>query len=622
MIHEFSLTTSTIKQAFRLLNKTLINQFLFLGVVGLMAAALEAAGVSLAFVLIQLVTDPAVIETMPFIKAVTKISVFESYSSGFVVSAILLAIFFLFKNIFLAYATFAQNLFTFRTSVFIAHDLMLRYACAPYERIIMRNSADLVNGVTQVAWAISSRIYGATAILIVETAVVISLFAILAFHEPFITIVASAFLLTILVGYLFLVKKFYTKWGARQIELSRGALKAVQECLGNLKIVQVFNQSAYFLNKFKSSREELAIIGTLVTTANSMPRLITETLMVWAIALVIIIALYQDRSPATILSTLGLFAFAGFRIMPSLNRLSVALAALKHGRPALDQTLADYKYLPLNILKTQSKHTSSSLKFSSEFRATDLEYSYPETDFPAIQGVSFSIEKGQFVGVVGPSGAGKTTLADILLGLLKVNSGRFLLDGRELDPTALDWRKLVSYVSQDTTVTDDTIRRNVAFGISDDEIDDEQVERALQLASLTNVVNRLPGRLETRLGERGTRLSGGQKQRICIARALYNDPQIIIMDEPTSALDTEVEKEIIDAIFSLTDEKAVIIIAHRLSTVRRCDQVLYLDGGNLVDKGTFNEIRSRNDNLAKMVALADVSDDEEPLFEKTTRRTR
>jgi ABC-type multidrug transport system fused ATPase/permease subunit len=604
-----------IRRAFGLLDRPLALRFAWLGCVALLASALEVIGVTLALVLIQLIVNPQGLESMPLAKRLLGHPVLGTQSNAFIVAALLMAAFFLLKNLFLAYATFAQNRFSFATSVRISCDLMARYAQAPYERILMRNSADLIVGVNQASWMIAARIYGSTAIIITESLIVLALFGMLAYNEPLITLAASLFLGAIMAGYNVLTRGLFARWGERQLFAERKAVKAVQECLGNLKVVQVANRSRFFLRQFKFFREELAVIGSRVATMNAMPRLLTETAMIWAIALVIVIALSQDRPAVSIVSTLGLFAFAGFRIMPSLNRLSVAISALKHGRSALDRILGDIEYLPL------PKHgvdeaAGENPTFEHELTASNLRYAYPSAARPAIDGVGFAIRRGQFVGIVGGSGAGKTTLVDVLLGLLEVEAGGFTVDGRKLDPTAPGWRRLIGYVPQEITLTDDTMRRNIAFGLDDAEIDDARVQYCLGLASLQRVVDQLPAGLETEIGERGLRLSGGQKQRIGIARALYRDPPIIVMDEPTSALDTETEKEIMDSIFSLAEGRAVIVIAHRLSTVRRCDQILFLDGGRLADNGTFDEIRARNAEFARMVALAEISGGDDSLVDE------
>ena len=291
----------------------------------------------------------------------------------------------------------------------------------------------------------------------------------------------------------------------------------------------------------------------------------------------------------TLLSTMGLFAMAAFRLMPSINRMVTAVTSIKYNYPALDIIYEDLlvneenellvnKNINLNKQQNVIKRT-----FHRGIKLENVFYRYPNQLEYNIYDVSLEIPVGKSVAFVGPSGAGKTTIVDIILGLLNPEKGRVLVDGKELKEQLTLWQKKIGYIPQSIYLSDDSIRRNVAFGMDDKEIDDDAVWRALRDAEMKEFIEKMPEGLDTFVGERGVRLSGGQQQRIGIARALYHNPEILFLDEATSALDTDTEKEIMKAIDGLKGEKTLIIIAHRLSTIENCDMVFQMQNGKIVE---------------------------------------
>jgi ABC-type multidrug transport system fused ATPase/permease subunit len=301
--------------------------------------------------------------------------------------------------------------------------------------------------------------------------------------------------------------------------------------------------------------------------------------------MLVIIMLNQGRAMASIVPVMGLFAAAAFRLLPSISRMLISMQALRYGIPAINHIHDDLKLAIPEVVENKEE-TAGDIFLQGEVELDNISYNYPATTASALVEVSMSIEKGESVGFIGPSGSGKSTLVDLILGLLTPDSGQVKVDGQNIQDNLRLWQDQIGYVPQAIFLTDDTLRRNIAFGLAEDQIDDSAVMRAIKAAQLEEFVAGLPDKLESMVGERGVRLSGGQRQRIGIARALYHDPGILVLDEATSSLDTETELEVMQTVTELHGSKTVIIVAHRLSTVENCDRLYRLDQGRLVEVGT------------------------------------
>jgi len=290
-----------------------------------------------------------------------------------------------------------------------------------------------------------------------------------------------------------------------------------------------------------------------------------------------------------------LFAAAAFRLIPSVNRILAAMQSLRFSRPVIDTLHEELKLGPLNPDGLPAKGAGSTRRaFQSEMRLSGISYSYQGAAGAALDDMSLVIRQGEFVGFIGPSGSGKSTLVDVILGLLTPDAGQVMVDGQNIQQDLRAWQDQIGYVPQTIFLTDDTLRRNVAFGLREIQIDELAVHRAIKDAQLEEFVAGLPDGLETIVGERGIRLSGGQRQRIGIARALYHDPAVLVLDEATSALDTETEKGVMQAVMALQHNKTILVVAHRLSTVAHCDRLYRLEHGSVADEGTPLEVLATN----------------------------
>ena len=330
-----------------------------------------------------------------------------------------------------------------------------------------------------------------------------------------------------------------------------------------------------------------------------LPPVVSEAAMITAImAAVALGLLFSDRG--VLFAQLGVLAAAAFRLMPLTNRITMALNMAQHARPGL-QMLCDELARAMPHLAQQRAREPVPLSDRIELRKVG--FAFPGNPQPVLSDVSLTIRHGEFVGLIGPSGAGKSTLADILLNVLVPVEGGIFIDGQPLHAAGRDLCLSVGYVPQRIAIFDDSLRRNVAFGLPAPDIDDARVERVLAQAQLLDFARSLPRGLDTALGENGQRLSGGQRQRIGIARALYHEPDLLVLDEATAALDLQTEQDINAAIAALRGELTVIVIAHRLSTVKICDRLIVLEGGRVADQGSFADLQARNESFRTLVKL-------------------
>ena len=405
--------------------------------------------------------------------------------------------------------------------------------------------------------------------------------------EPVGTVIAVLILGTAAWSFYSLMRKRLTRWGqARQVhDMLR--LQHLYQGLGGAKDVKVLGREENFLEQFRRHNVLATRMVQRQSMMQMMPRLWLEFLAVSSLATLVIAMLAQGREMNTIIPTLGLFAAAAFRLMPSVNRVLSAAQTLRYYLPVVG-TLRDE--LALAVPSPRRSSGVAATRFANEIRLADVRYRYPSAAAPALAEVSLRIARGESVGFVGPSGSGKSTLVDVVLGLLAPEKGEVLVDGSDIQKDLRGWQDQIGYVPQAIYLTDDTLRRNVAFGLADEEINEAAVVRAMRAAQLDEFVASLPEGLSTVVGERGIRLSGGQRQRIGIARALYHDPAVLLLDEATSALDTATEHGVMQAVAALHGSKTIIIVAHRLSTVEQCDRLYRLERGRLAAEGTAAEV--------------------------------
>ncbi len=569
------------------------------------AAGLETIGVGLVMPFIGLVTQPGIIEQNPIFGRIQGALGAENHSQLLTRVGLLLLAYYVLKNGFLAALVYAQNRFIYGQMHRLAARLLSTYLFAPYVFHLERNSAELQRNLNTNIPTMLTFVVAQSFILISDVLVVTLLSAFLIVVSPVASLVAMTVFSGVGFVYIRVIQRRTQELGRQEQRSFAEMVKWVNQGLGALKEVRVRGIEGFFLARYAEHCGGFVRARRTLQTATEIPRLLLETLAVTGVVVVTLVALARGQSTQTLLPLIGLFAAASFRLLPAVTRIIRSLYQIKHFRPSFDSVVADLGTIgtiPDDVLKRRAR-TQRRLKMSQRIELRNVAFTYARSPEPVLRGVSLRIAHGQCVGLVGPSGAGKTTVADLILGLFPPTSGEILADGQDISEDLPGWRANFGYIPQTIYLTDDTIRRNVAFGVPDEDIDDEAVRRALADAQLTEFVDELPGGLDHIVGETGERLSGGQRQRIGIARALYHDPPILVMDEATSALDTRTEREITETTVRLAGSRTVIVIAHRLSTVERCDRLFFLKDGLLAAEGTYQELASSSPDFRKMANL-------------------
>jgi len=491
------------------------------------------------------------------------------------------------KNLFLAFLAWRQTRFAYGVQAQLSQRLFTVYLRQPYTFHLQRNSAQLIRNVLSETSMLAEAII-ATLNMGTEALVLAGITALLLMVEPLGTLTAVAVLAVAGCSFYYAVRPHLVRWGESRQQHDGLRLQHLQQGLGGAKDVKLLGRETNFLERFREHTMQSARVAQFLATLQMLPRLWLEVLAVVGLATLVAVMLAQGRDAATIVPTLGLFAAAAFRIMPSVNRIISATQVLRYNLPVVNTLHEEAKLEPEEPAPSAGQAAGKELRHA--IRLDGVTFAYPGATAPALTGASLSIRKGESVGFVGPSGSGKSTLVDVVLGLLTPNSGHVLVDDEDVQSDLRRWQDQIGYVPQSIYLTDDTLRRNVAFGLPDHAIDEAAVVRAIRNAQLEEFVAGLPEGLETIVGERGVRLSGGQRQRIGIARALYHDPSVLVLDEATSALDSETERFVMEAVNALRGGKTVLIVAHRLSTVDKCDRLYRLDSGRIAAEETHREV--------------------------------
>lgn len=358
------------------------------------------------------------------------------------------------------------------------------------------------------------------------------------------------------------------------------------EAIYGIKDVKVLHREAFFADNYEKTGKKGAVISKNYSVMNSMPRLLIETVFICAILGYLLVYTIMGNDVSKLLPTLTVFGLAAIRLMPSVNRINTYLTDISYYQSCLDYV---YENLNMNVLLEAESKTSHAknpdviLNLKKEILLNHIEYAYPNTDKKIFDDAQMVIPYGKSVGIMGPSGAGKSTIVDILLGLLKAQKGTITCDGIDIYENYPSWLAQIGYIPQSIYLVDEPIRNNIAFGIADEEIDDDRIWQVLEDAQMKEFVKELPEGLDTTIGDRGVRLSGGQRQRLGIARALYHNPEILVFDEATSALDNETEQAVMEAINSFQGKKTMVIIAHRLNTIANCDIIYKVENGKIME---------------------------------------
>ncbi len=556
-----------------------VTILLFLMLIGV---CLETLGIGLVIPTLAIFSEHNIAEKYPAIRPLLQFLGNPNSNTLLIGGVLLLFVVYLFKAVYLGLLAWAQNRFISNVEARLSLHLFTIYLRQPYAFHLQQNSALLIQNVITEVGVFTNNVLTPTLQLITESLVILALCIMVVSVEPIGSIIIISIFSVTGFGFMKLTKKKMTLWGEiRQLHDGMRLLH-LQQGLGGAKDVKLLGRDSEFLRRYRTHTNARASVVQLNATVQQFPRLLMELLTIAAFALLVITTLAQGGAIGDIIPKMGLFAVAAFRLIPSINRILAASQALKYCSPVV-AILQKELELPV---EENNKPEISSKPFANQLVLQNISYTYPAAPSPALNKISLTIKQGTSVGFIGKSGSGKSTLVDILLGLLTPDAGSIAADGIEIQKNMRGWQNQIGYVAQSIYLTDDTLRKNIAFGLPTEEIDEESVKKAVSAAYLTEFVEQLPEGLETMVGERGVRLSGGQRQRIGIARALYHNPSILVLDEATSALDLATEKEVMEAVNALQGSKTIIIVAHRLSTLEKCDIVYNLQNGIIESHGT------------------------------------
>lgn len=585
-----AVSMQSVKKLWLLLDRRQRRNSLLLLALMVSGALLEVIGVGAIPAFVALLSSPERVLRYPAVARVFATLGADRPDARILWAAGAVAAFFVLKNGYLSAFTYLQSRFIYNRQIDLAKRLHAAYMNSPYTFHLQRNTADLVHNINVEVMRIISDILIPGLRIAMETLVLLAVFSLLLAVEPGITLLMLIVLGVTSGTFLKSVRKQVGKYGMDEHNCRMRMIQTANEGFGGLKDLKVLGRIGYSLAEFSGFASGYSRSGVYKNTIGELPRLFLETIAVLALLGAAALLVMQHRPMQEIVPTLTLLALASVRMMPSANRIVNAAVSVKWGVPALDAVYNDLSELERRAAQERRHETVPARPFREAIEFEGITYRYPGAASDALRDMSFRIPKGTAVAFVGASGAGKTTAADVLLGLLEPASGRVLVDGEDIRGDVSGWQKQIGYIPQHIFLTDDSIRRNIAFGIPDAEIDDQRVRAALDSAQLLQFVDALPHGLDTSVGERGVRLSGGQRQRIGIARALYHDPEVLVMDEATSALDYKTESLIIEMIERLRDTRTIVVIAHRHSTIQYFDRVVKLQDGRVVAQGSYSDI--------------------------------
>ena len=498
----------------------------------------------------------------------------------------IIVLFYFFKFLFLVFLSWRQSYFITNLSYELTTDLFRGYLNQPYLFHIQNNTSILLRNLQAELGQFTTYVQAAV-LLLLELMTIIGIGSVLVYNQPMAAFVAAFFLLIIVYFFNKYTKNKIVLWGKVRQEQGEKINKHFFEGLGGIKEVKFFRKENHFYNQAQQILKTNSEISTKYLTIGQIPRYFLEFMALLGIFIIIVVMQIKGMTSKTIFPILGLYLAASFRIIPSINRVLNSLQTMKYLNPVIDVLYNEFKLINSTIVL---RETSDNITFRNQIELNNISFNYPNTESKVIDNLSFQIQKGSTIGIIGKSGSGKSTLIDILLGLHNQTSGEILVDGVNIASNIRSWQQNIGYVPQNVYLIDDTIMANVAFGISPELINEDSVDKAIRSAQLSELIKTIPGGKNSIVGERGIKLSGGQKQRIGIARALYSNPDILVLDEATSALDNENEANFMETILHYKNSKTIIIVAHRLSTLKSCDIIYEIANGEIIKTYNPNEL--------------------------------
>lgn len=567
-------------------------------------ALFQALGVASVLPFISLVVDPGIISRNAQLNWVYNAFGFQAQRPFVVTFGILMLLIIIAGNLISAWAVALKARFAWDKNHHLSTALLNKYLNLPYAYFLNQNTADLNKNVLAEVQNLTKSFIIPLLEIIVDFVTMVLIFIAVVLISPLATL--AVFMIFLLIYALIIKSGFRHKIkfrGNLRLKENRGRFKAASEAFGGIKDIKLLGREGYFSHKFSKHSLNFSSLQGWNEIIGRVPRYFVEIVVFGGVVAFILILIGGGRDIFQIIPLVSFFTFAGYRMLPLMNKIFQAFAKLQFNRAVLDKIhhdlIGDEAKKPERV---KGVSVGKPFQFEKNIILKDLAFTYPNTKKYVFKDINIVIAKNTSVAIVGPTGCGKTTFVDIILGLLSPAEGKIEVDGIEINQNNLkSWQKTLGYVPQHIYLSDDTVKRNIAFGIPDELIEEEKVEKAAQIANLDKfIINELPKGYDTLVGERGIRLSGGQRQRVGIARSLYNDPDVLVLDEATSSLDGITEESVLMAIDNVSKLKTLIIVAHRLTTVKKCDMIYFLDKGKIIAQGNYGELLEKSEQFKAM----------------------
>ena len=568
----------------------------------LIMALLEMIGIASIFPFIAILSNPGLIETNLVINKLFQFSEIigiENTQEFLFSFGILVFILFAISLTFKAFTTYLLIHFTQMCEYNLGKRLVERYLYQPYGWFLNHHSSDLGKNILSEIGEVVGRSLRPFMELIAKGMVSITIIVLLIIVNPKVALITGFSIGGIYILIFFIFRKYINQIGKERLKNNQKRFLSISEALGAIKDIKISGLEKVYINSFSKAAKNFAKYQSHNLIIGQMPKMALEGISFGGILILLLYLMKQSSNFMSVLPLISLYVFSGYRLMPAFQQIYISFTELTFSSLSLDRLYNDMKNF--KIEKISNNLTKISLKKEITFK--NIYFSYPNSSYPALKDINLTIPALSTVGLIGATGSGKTTMLDIILGLFEAQKGTLEVDEKKITiNNSRYWQRSIGYVPQHIYLSDNTIAANIAFGVDDENIDYEAVKKVSKIANLHNfILNELPKKYYTEVGERGVRLSGGQIQRIGIARALYHEPEVLILDEATSALDNQTEKLVMEEINKLSKKLTIILVAHRLSTVKNCDKIYLFEKGQIINEGTFEELIESNKSFKNSI---------------------
>jgi len=603
MIFPSSLMPKTIIKIIALLSTHERRRMYWLFAAMIAMAFIEVVGVSSIMPFMSVVANPDIIESNKWISGVYNLFNFKNTDRFLFFLGVFVLTVLIINNTFTACVTFFIFKFTWMCNHSISKRLLSKYLHQPYIFFLNRNTTELVKNILDEVRTVTVFVLLKLVMIIKNLLLTVFIFCLLLFIDPILSLTVSIVLGGVYAIFFAVINKTLNRIGKERTEANELRFKIVYEALSGIKELKVLGREHLFIDHFSTHSHRFANNQALKNTISQLPKYALEIIAFGGILIIVLYYLAIKHNIAQVIPLISLYTFAAYRLMPALQAIFTGVSEIRYTIPALDILHKDISE-EADVLSSRSMMNNGvpQLEIKNQIQLRNVDFTFPGTKETIIKNFNLKVPMHTMVGLVGSTGAGKTTVVDIILGLLTPTQGSLIVDDVIINADNLiRWQKNIGYVPQDIFIYDDTIANNIAFGVSGQAYNMESIVNAAKIANLHEfIVNDIPDGYNTIVGDRGVRLSGGQRQRIGIARAIYHDPDVLVLDEATSALDGVTENAIIQSINNLSHKKTIIMIAHRLTTLKDCDIIYMLEHGKITDMGTYNELIETNSQFQNM----------------------